>query len=151
MRRFSTIAILTVVTGLLAVSGAGATPSSGVALTVLAKAENIEPFAIEAKDGTDVVILTATIEPGGTTGWHSHPGPEIAVVKSGTLTVYDGHDPNCPSRTLNAGQGRVQHAKTVHLGKSNGSVPVELYATFVIPHGSPVRVDEPEPRQCTGR
>jgi quercetin dioxygenase-like cupin family protein len=151
MRRLSTIAILAVGTGLLAVSGAGATPSSGVALTVLAKAENIEPFEIEAKDRTDVVILTATIEPGGTTGWHSHPGPEIAVVKSGTLTGYDGHDPDCAPRIVTAGQGRVQHAKTVHLGKNNGSVPVELYATFVVPHGTPVRVDEAEPDHCAGR
>jgi len=151
MRRFSTIAILAVVAGLLAVSGAGATPSSGVTLTVLAKAENIEPFAIEAKDGTDVVILTATIEPGGTTGWHRHPGPEIAVVKSGTLTVYDGHDPNCAARTVTAGHGRVPPANTLRQGKNNGSVPVELYATFVVPRGSPVRADEAEPRQCAGR
>lgn len=151
MRRLSTIAILGIVAGLLAVSAAAATVSSGVALTVLAKAENMERFNIEANDGTDVVILTATIEPGGTTGWHSHPGTEIAVVKSGTLTVYDGHDPDCTARTVTAGHGRVQHAKTVHLGKNNGSVPVELYATFVIPHGSPVRIDEPEPAQCAGR
>lgn len=151
MRRFNTIAVLAVVTGLLAASGAAATPSSGTTITVLGKAENIEPFTIEAKDGTDVVILTATIEPGGTTGWHSHPGPEIAVVKSGTLTVYDGHDPDCAARTVTAGHGRVQHARTVHLGKNNGSVPVELYATFVVPHGSPVRIDEAEPRHCAGR
>lgn len=145
MRRTGTPVFLAALTVLVAVTVAAATPSSGVSVTELGRAENIEPFAIDAQGDNDVVVLAATIEPGGTTGWHSHPGTEIAVVKTGTLTVYDG---NCVPRTVTAGHGRVQHAKTIHLGRNEGSTPVELYATFVIPHGSPVRVDERAPEGC---
>ncbi len=146
MKRLRTPVILGALAALLGGAVAIATPSAGVSITELARAESIEPFAIDAQGDNDVIILTATIEPGGTTGWHSHPGVEIAVVKAGTLTVYDGR---CTPRTVTPGHGRVQHANTVHMGRNEGSVPVELYATFVVPHGSPVRVDENPPEGCS--
>lgn len=145
MRRTGIPVLLVALTLLVTVTVAVATPSSGVSVTELGRAENIESFAIDAQGNNDVVVLAATIEPGGTTGWHSHPGTEIAVVKAGTLTVYDS---NCVPRKVTAGHGRVQHANTVHLGRNEGSTPVELYATFVLPHGSPVRVDEHAPEGC---
>jgi quercetin dioxygenase-like cupin family protein len=145
MRQIRTPVLLGALTVLVTVTIAAATPGSGVSITELGRAENIEPFVIDAQGDNDVVVLAATIEPGGTTGWHSHPGTEIAVVKAGTLTVYDA---KCVPRTVTAGHGRVQHARTVHLGMNKGSTPVELYATFVIPHGSPVRIDEPAPEGC---
>jgi hypothetical protein len=40
---------------------------------------------IEAKGATDVHILENVIHPGGTFGWHSHPGPSLVIVQSGTL------------------------------------------------------------------
>src|SRR5262249_1974800 len=43
---------------------------------------------ITAKGWTDVHILENVIAPGGTFGWHSHPGPSLVIVKSGTLSVY---------------------------------------------------------------
>jgi quercetin dioxygenase-like cupin family protein len=131
---------------LLAGTVAVATPSDRVAITELARAERIEPFRLDAQGENDVIVLRATIEPGGTTGWHSHPGLEIAVVKAGVLTVYSA---DCVPRTVTAGHGRVQHAKTIHMGRNEGSEPVELYATFVVPHGAPVRVDEPQPAGCS--
>lgn len=146
MRRIGTPVILGTLTVLLGGAVAIATPSAGVSITELARAESIEPFAIDAQGDNDVIMLTATIDPGGTTGWHSHPGVEIAVVKAGTLTVYDAH---CIPRTVTAGHGRVQHANTVHMGRNEGTDPVELYATFVVPHGSPVRVDETAPEGCS--
>jgi hypothetical protein len=48
---------------------------------------------ITAKGWTDVHILENIIAPGGTFGWHSHPGPSLVIVKSGTLSVY--HTPDC--------------------------------------------------------
>jgi quercetin dioxygenase-like cupin family protein len=122
-----------------------ATPPSNVSIRELARADSIEPFTLDAEGDNDVIVLTATVEPGGTTGWHSHPGMEIAVVKTGTLTVYDAE---CVPRTVTAGHGRVQHAHTIHMGRNEGTSPVELYATFVVPHGSPVRIDENAPEGC---
>ena len=48
---------------------------------------------IDVKGATDVHVLENIIAPDGTFGWHSHPGPSMVIVKSGTLSVY--HAPDC--------------------------------------------------------
>ncbi|MFD0574211.1 cupin domain-containing protein [Kitasatospora gansuensis] len=65
---------------------AGATPGSGVTATLLGKGTSDGSITLKAKGRTDVVFREITIAPGGTTGWHYHPGQVLAVVKSGTLT-----------------------------------------------------------------
>ena len=50
---------------------------------------------ISAKGATDVHVIENVIAPGGTFGWHSHPGPSLVTVRSGTLSVY--HAPDCAS------------------------------------------------------
>ena len=67
-------------------SAANATPGSGVSGTVLAQGVSEGTLKLKAKGRTDVVVRTITIAPGGSTGWHSHAGQLLAVVKSGTLT-----------------------------------------------------------------
>jgi len=39
---------------------------------------------IIAKDPSDVYIASNTVAPGGYSGWHTHPGPSVVLVKSGT-------------------------------------------------------------------
>src|SRR6266480_4620114 len=39
---------------------------------------------------SDLYVTQHTFQPGGQTGWHSHPGPSLITVVEGTLTVY--HD-----------------------------------------------------------
>ena len=58
-----------------------------------ASAKDFWRTRIQAKGATDVQILENVIHPGGTFGWHSHPGPSLVVVQSGTLSVY--HAPDC--------------------------------------------------------
>ena len=36
------------------------------------------------------------------TGWHTHPGPSLVIVTQGTVTEYDGDDPNCGGRARSA-------------------------------------------------
>src|SRR5262245_11857484 len=80
---------------------AWATPPSGVTSTTLGRISlgpyhaGEDSFQIESENPTDTVVLTTMIAPGGSTGWHSHPGPAFIVVTQGTLTVYDGNDPAC--------------------------------------------------------
>lgn len=54
------------------------TPSSGVALTVLAAAENMGRFNVEGNDGSAVVILTATIG----TGWDNRLAQPTPALRS---------------------------------------------------------------------
>ena len=48
--------------------------------TVLAQGVSEETLKLKARGRTDVVVRTITIAPGGSTGWHHHPGQLLAVV-----------------------------------------------------------------------
>jgi quercetin dioxygenase-like cupin family protein len=69
---------------LVAAGVASATPGSGVTAPVLARGllgEQLK-LKIKKKDRSDVVVQQLTIAPGGHTGWHTHPGVVVVVVKA---------------------------------------------------------------------
>lgn len=125
-----------------------ATPGSGVTGTVLAKGTSSGTLKIKAKGRTDVIVRSITIAPGGSTGWHHHPGQLIAVVKSGTLTrtLRD-----CSVETTPTGASFIEPAgaRHVHIGRNLGTEPVELYVTYLVPEGSPLSIDADAPA-CAG-
>ena len=53
---------------------------------------------IKTEGASDVYVVYNRIVPGGNTGWHSHPGPSIVSVKSGTATEYHAEDPAAAPR-----------------------------------------------------
>jgi quercetin dioxygenase-like cupin family protein len=141
------------------VATALATPSIGVTSTTFAIGSFDEIHAktlssswqarIDTKGATDVHILENRIVPGGTFGWHSHPGPSIVVVKSGALTLYKGDDPTCTPQVVTAGSGFVDDGNDVHLVRNEGSVDTVVYVTSLVPHGAARRIDvTPAPGNC---
>jgi len=105
MRRKLIWALALVLVGAAAYGGgAMATPPSGVTNPpwspviggfqggIEAKAKtDVDPgrakdwkMKMSAEGATDVHIVENIIAPGGTFGWHSHPGPSLVIVKSGT-------------------------------------------------------------------
>jgi hypothetical protein len=94
----------------------------------------------------DFVIQDVTFQPGGESGWHSHPGGTMLIVKSGTLTRIE-HD--CVKETASAGQVMMEaghaHDKGM-LVRNETSQPAEAYVVYVVPQGSPLRIDQPA--QC---
>lgn len=88
-------------------------------------------------DGSEVYLQHGTIAPGGSTGWHSHAGPVFVTIVTGALTLYDGDDPTCTGTTYSAGQGFIDEGfGHVHIARNEGVVPVDFYATYVLPAGS---------------
>jgi quercetin dioxygenase-like cupin family protein len=146
-----------VVAGLSLLAGAAlATPGVGVLSTVHARGTNADRLNIHSaagiklktKNPLDFVTQQLTIAPGGTTGWHSHPGPVLVTVKSGALTLVYADDPTCQGRTYHAGQSFVDRGdETVHTALNLGTTPVELWATYLVPGpaGAPMRLDAPDP------
>jgi quercetin dioxygenase-like cupin family protein len=135
-----------------------ATPPSGVTPTLLAKG-SFGAFDAKVKTGdwksrlktkgaSDLEVLEVRIAPGGTFGWHSHPGPSMVIVKSGTATFYLGDDPTCTPQVVRAGQGFVDHGGDVHLVRNEGSVELVNIVTSLIPAGADRRIDEPRPGNC---
>jgi quercetin dioxygenase-like cupin family protein len=123
---------------------AGATPGSGVSSEVIASGSTDQPIHVRTKRPTDLVFARVTLQPDGYTGWHTHPGPLLVVVKSGTLTHHDRH---CHVETYSAGQAFEEPAgsRHVHMGTNKSSVPVVLEVTYVVPASGPLRDEAPAP------
>jgi len=81
MKRIIIIAGFLLLTPLALAGVARATPPSNLTSTTLGRIslgpyhETSPSFKLFSKDPTDTVVLTTTINPGGSTGWHSNPGP----------------------------------------------------------------------------
>jgi quercetin dioxygenase-like cupin family protein len=99
---------------------------------------------IKTRELSDVYVTHLKIVPGGHGGWHSHPGPSIIAVKSGTATFYDECNDFIPV-SYPAGTGFVEDAECVHLLTNQGTVDLEVVVVQIVPHGAPRRIDEPAP------
>lgn len=163
MRRMEFLGVVALVSTAMA-SVALATPSSGIVSgTVMARASFVDPVDIKIKvDGgheevlhvsnaRETVMQQIVIGPGGSTGWHSHPGPVVVLVKAGELTLYSGDDPTCMGRTYSAGQAFIDAGQGhTHVGRNlNLAQNTELWVTyFDVPPGQPFRIDAPNPGNC---
>jgi len=103
-----------------------------------------------AVDPSDVYVAKNTVAPGADSGWHSHPGPSLVIVKSGTATVYEGDDPSCTGVSYSAGSGFIDAGGThVHLVRNESATDALVTVAFqIIPQGAARRIDAPKPSQC---
>ena len=99
---------------------------------------------IKTRGLSDVYVTHIKIGPRGHGGWHSHPGPSIITVKSGTASFYDECD-NFTPHAYAAGSGFVEDAACMHLLANEGSVDLEVVVIQIVPLGAPRRIDEPAP------
>ena len=81
-------------------------------------------------------------------GWHTHPGPSLISVTSGTITAYDSDDPSCTPHVNTAGTGFVDAGEHAHLLRNEGGVPAVTVATQLLPPGAVRRIDAPSPGNC---
>ena len=83
---------------------AWATDPSGLTSTTISGPRVLDESQVVTQDPTwgvifktkglsDVWVVRNVIVPGGHTGWHSHPGPSIISVVSGTATEYRSDNP----------------------------------------------------------
>ena len=104
---------------------------------------------IEADGATDVHVLENIIAPGGTFGWHSHPGPSLVIVKAGTLSVYHAEDCTTPEDFGPAspnGSTFVDQGHDLHMVRNNSTTDIaDVYVVSFVPAGFGRRIDEPNP------
>ena len=103
---------------------------------------------IKTHGQSDVYVVDNKIAPGGSTGWHSHPGTSLILVVAGTVTNYmgDGRMPH----VYHAGEGFIDRGgKEVHiLRNEDPSVEAETIAVQFLPQGAVRRIDQPDPGTC---
>ncbi|HEY8981067.1 MAG TPA: cupin domain-containing protein [Streptomyces sp.] len=93
--------------------------------------------------GKDYTLRKLTLPPGATTGWHQHTGMVYARIEEGTLSHFDA---TCESDGVyTAGQFIEEGPNYTHIGRNLGDTPLVLDVLYVLPHGDPFSVDEPNP------
>jgi quercetin dioxygenase-like cupin family protein len=134
---------------LLPLGRAGATDGAGVSSTIVSRGTIDRNVRVHTKQPTDFVFARVTLQPDGYTGWHTHPGPLLVVVRSGTLTRYDS---DCDARAYTKDQAFTEPAgrRHVHMGVNKTSAPVVLDITYVVPAGGPLRDEASAPRCAVG-
>ena len=147
---FLTVGLAGLFVALNAVPGA-ATPTSGLTNVTLGRGTDLSDGNLVFQEGTDVVVSQITVVPGGSSGWHSHPGGAMIVIKQGDLTVNRSIGSQCQSTNYTAGQAFIERPGELDDVVNTGSTPYVLIVTFPrVPQGGSARIDRPDPGTCPG-
>ena len=148
----------------VAASTAVATPAAGFSGVTLAKG-TFGPLSshlrsdspkwretLKTKGMSDLYVQQNTWQVGGSTGWHTHPGPSLVVVTEGTVTVYDGDDPTCTPHRYSAGTPDNSFVDVgggeVHLIRNETTEQAQTIAVQLVPSTTDRRQDAPDPGHC---
>jgi quercetin dioxygenase-like cupin family protein len=156
------LAALTIVAACAYTATLRATPATGFVGTTVAMGRlgefsvnlHTEPADIwqsrqKTLGDSDLYVQSNVWQPGGSTGWHSHPGHSLIVVTAGTLTDYEGDDPTCTPHIYTAGMSFVDPGGDhVHLIRNEGTVEARGYAVQLIPAQAVRRIDAAAPGFC---
>jgi quercetin dioxygenase-like cupin family protein len=149
---------------LVAAGSALATESKGFTSTTVAKgpidAIEVSSFFLNDKGKlwlsflktvgkSDANVVSNVWEPGGYTGWHTHPSYTLVIVTAGTLTQYQGDDRSCTPHVYTAGTVFVDRGgRHVHNVRNEGGVPAQVYAVGLVPAGQKALIDAEDPGNC---
>lgn len=129
-----------------------ATPANQFVGTALAKGDvdqatfqyNEGAIKLMAKGPVVLNMASVNVAAGGTSGWHSHPGLVLVVVKQGAMTFYDK---DCNPTVHPAGSSFIEaQSDGSGLARNEGATEAIVYVTYIAPAGTTAfRVDEPNP------
>ena len=103
----------------------------------------------KSKGSSDLYVQSNVWQPGGTTGWHTHPGHSLIIVTAGTVTAYEGDDATCKPTVYTTGMGFVDPGGDhVHNLRNEGNVEARTVAVQLIPADAVRRIDAPNPGNC---
>jgi quercetin dioxygenase-like cupin family protein len=95
------------------------------------------------KGDSDLYITQNTFQPGGQSGWHTHPGPSLITVTEGTVTVYED---DCTSTTYSVGESFTDiGCGDVHNIRNETGAEAKTIAVQIVPHGATRRIDAADP------
>jgi hypothetical protein len=103
----------------------------------------------KTKGPSDLYVQSNVWVPGGSSGWHTHPGHSLITVTAGAVTVYHADDPDCAPLVYSAGQGFVDGGGDhVHLIRNEGVVDAKSITVQLIPAGAARRIDAAASPHC---
>jgi hypothetical protein len=111
--------------------------------------ENVWLSMQNTKGSSDLYVQNNVWQPGGSTGWHSHPGHSLIIVTAGTVTNYESDDPECKPHAYTQGMSFVDAGGShVHIIRNEGTVVAQTVAVQLIPAGAVRRIDAAAPANC---
>jgi quercetin dioxygenase-like cupin family protein len=103
-------------------------------------------------DSTDLGADRLTVQPGGFSGWHAHPGPVFVTVTRGSIVWFNGADPLCGSTPYSTGQSFIEKPYGPHnVMNASNSADAEFVAITIKPSGfvgPAFRLDRAKPNNC---
>jgi hypothetical protein len=107
-------------------------------------------LSVQKTEGpSDLYVQRNVWQPGGSTGWHTHPGQSLIIVTAGTVTEYQGPDPDCKPHAYATDMTFVDpHGEHVHIIRNEGNVVARTIAVQLIPAGTARRTDVADPGNC---
>jgi len=128
------------------------TKSGFVTKTVKIKVDSVQrAITCNPENPCDTAFQQATVQPGGSSGWHTHPGATFVAVGQGEGTIYRVVGSGCPAEKIGVGTGFAQMPAELHMVRNEGTVPFTVYTLYVLPRGTPntaIRIDQPQPAAC---
>ncbi|WP_179469899.1 cupin domain-containing protein [Mycolicibacterium vinylchloridicum] len=142
--RASTVAgIAVAVCAVLPAAPAGATPPDGdAARTDLAKGTTETPVSITTDGPTTLIVQSLVLQPGASSGWHTHPGSELSVITAGTVALQTASA--CGPVTYSAGQAVFIPAGVPHRVDNPSASEAQVVLTYTLPVDAPLRGDAPD-------
>jgi quercetin dioxygenase-like cupin family protein len=102
---------------------------------------------LQTQGAVEIAAQRVVIQPGGTLGWHSHPGPTLVTILSGTMSFY--HAEHCTEEIeYTPGQSFSNMPDEIHMARNEGSEELVVYASYFVPAQTPpvaLRIDQPSP------
>lgn len=142
------------------------TMSSGTASSLLGKSTFADPdnqtfdvkrigddwqMQIKSKPAFEMAVQRIKFNPGGQSGWHSHPGPVFIQVVYGRMTFYQADDPTCSPIVRSAGQGYLDLGAQPHIAVNETADSAVNVVTYFAPPGTPtsgLKIDANSPGNC---
>ena len=98
---------------------------------------------VETEGAANFIVQDVIFAPGGTTGWHKHPGVLLLSLTADSGSV-DWYDAKCVKHVYNAGDSWTE-GTTLHDVVNTSSSNAHFIVTYIVAKGVNKRTDEPAP------
>ena len=97
---------------------------------------------LETEGPSNFIVQDVIFGPGGTTGWHTHPGILMLSLTADSASV-DWYDAHCNKHVYNAGDSWTEGTTVHDVVNSSTSVNAHFVVTYVVAKGQNKRTDIP--------
>jgi quercetin dioxygenase-like cupin family protein len=133
----------TILIAATAVALAVATPAGLASATPPEGSTNRTELAIVPLGPNSVVLQRLQLQPGASSGWHTHNGPEYSVISSGSVAVQFAG--KCEFTDYGFGQVVYIPPNAPHRVMNRSGQIAEAFVSYTLPEDAPVRGDAADP------